>query len=204
MSGLAPMQTSGVFAHSDLFHLTVAQYHEMMDAGILTTDDRVELIEGVLVKKMSIYPPHTGTVRTLRETLVPLLPPGWRYRSEQPIILQDSEPEPDGVIARGTPADDYVFHPPGVDVALVVEVADSTVSRDRGPKLHMYARAGIPMYWIVNLIDRQIEVHTNPDATAEEPVYRSRVVYSPTQLVDVMIAGQAITSISVESLLPPV
>ena len=198
---LAMPTAAATFAGHDLFRLTVDQYHELMDAGILMSGDPVELLEGVLVQKMTINPPHTGTVRRCRNQLEPTLPDGWRYRSEQPIMLSDGEPEPDGVIARGTPADDDRFHPPARDVALVIEVADATLTRDRTLKLRGYARAGIPVYWIINLTDRQIEVYTGPDQTAApEPTYRHRAVYAGDANLAVPVTG---STVPVMDLLPP-
>ncbi len=185
----------------ELFRLTVDQYDEMGRFGILSTDDWVELLEGILVRRMTIHPPHTGAVRRCRAQIEPLLPSGWRYRSEQPAILLDSEPEPDGVVARGTPEDDDRFHPPAVDVVLVIEVADSTLARDRGPKRRSYARAGIPVYWIVNLVDRQVEVCTDPDpAAVPEPTYRTRTVYAGDAAVPVPVVAATIAAVA---LLPP-
>ena len=183
----------------ELFRLTVEQYDAMGRAGILTTDDRVELLEGILVRKVTIDPPHTGTVRQCQTRIEPALPRGWRYRSEQPIVLLDGEPEPDGVIARGTPDDDFRFHPRAADVILVIEVADSTLTRDRGPKLRSYARAGIPVYWIINLVDRQVEVHTDP-VPGPEPTYRRRDVYAGGDAVLVPVVG---TMVLAADLLPP-
>ena len=188
------------FTTEGIFRLTVDQYLNLMDAGILQSGDPVELLEGVLVQKMAIRPPHTGTVRRCQRWIEPRLPDGWRYRLGQPIILSDGMPEPDGVVARGTSDDDDVFHPPAADVCLVIEVADSTLARDRTIKLRSYARAGIPVYWIVNLIDRQLEVYTDPDPTATpETTYRRRDLYvgDATLMVPVVNA-----TVSVAELLP--
>lgn len=184
------------------FPLTVQQYQEMGRLGILTNDDRVELLEGVIFKRMPIFPPHTGTVLRLTDTIKPKLPNGWRYRQEQPIILSDGEPMPDGVVATGTDDDNFRFHPVGKDVALVVEVCDSTLDRDRSIKLRSYARAGIICYWIINLIDRQVEVYTKPDATAAVPTYGSTEILKPGQKVPLSIDGQVLTQIAVDELLP--
>ena len=202
MSITTPASAPVAFDGGDLFRLTVKQYHELIDAGILQSGDPVELLEGVLVRKMTINPPHTGTVRRGRTRIEPALPAGWRYRAEQPIILSDGEPEPDGVIARGTPADDDVFHPSAADVVLVIEVADASLLRDRGVKLRSYARAGIPVYWIVNLIDREVEVYADPVAESE-PRYRRRDVYGPAATVAFALPDGPAMSVAVAALLPP-
>ena len=197
----APPVPPGAFFPEPIFRLSVDQYHELMRAGVLMDGDPVELLEGVLVRKMTLYPPHTGTVLSLRRRIEPELPSGYRYRAEQPVVLGDGEPEPDGVIALGTPADDFVFHPPAADVRLVIEVADATLARDRTIKLRSYARAGIPAYWIVNLIDRQVEVYTDPDpAAVPDPTYRCRDVFAGDATVTVPVADVVV---SVAVLLPP-
>src|SRR5215470_17301210 len=80
---------------------SVAEYHKLIDIGILTEDDNLELLEGYLVHKMSRNPPHDGTLQLLQEILAPVLPAGWRLRIQSAITLPDSEPEPDGAVARG-------------------------------------------------------------------------------------------------------
>jgi hypothetical protein len=184
------------------YPLSVQQYEEMGRLGILSSDDRVELLEGVIFKRMPIFPPHTGTVLRLTDTIKPKLPAGWRYRQEQPIVLSDGEPMPDGVVATGTDEDNFLFHPLGKDVALVIEVADSTLDRDRGIKLRSYSRAGIICYWIINLIDRQIEVYTQPDAAAPTPTYGSMEIFKAGQSVPLSFNGNLIAQVAVDELLP--
>ncbi len=130
----------------EFYTLSVRQFEEMGRLGILTADDRVELLEGVMFKRLPTFPPHTGTVTRLTDTIKPKLPVGWRYRQEQPIIVDHAEPLPDGAVATGIDDDNFLFHPPGKDVVLVIEVSDSTLIRDRAIKLPSYARAGIVCY----------------------------------------------------------
>jgi Uma2 family endonuclease len=187
-----------------LFRLSVAQYHELADAGILEDGDPVELIEGLLVQRMTKNPPHSSTVLRLQSLLPPLLPPDWHYRSQQPITLSDGEPEPDGVIAARSISDYSNRHPTAADVALVIEVADATLARDRGIKLRSYARAGIPQYWIVNLIDRQIEAYSDPDpAAAPEPTYRRREMHAEDLTLPLTICGAMLASLLAADFLPP-
>ena len=176
----------------------------MMRAGLFTENDPIELLEGLLIWKARKSPAHTGAVLSLENRIEPALPAGLRYRAEQPIILPDGEPEPDGVVAVGTRADDHRFQPPAADVVLVIEVADATLDRDRGIKLRSYARAGIPAYWLVNLIDRQIEVYADPDPSATpHPTYGRRVVYAGTDAVPLSIGGVALPPVAVAAVLPP-
>ena len=84
-----------------VFRLSVQQYHAMVDAGVLSDDDPVELLEGILVFKMPKKPNHRLTVRLLTSAIDALLPVGWHFQAQEPITLSDGEPEPDGAIVRG-------------------------------------------------------------------------------------------------------
>lgn len=196
-------ETENAVDIGDLFRLSRQQFRDLIRSEILPPENRLEFVEGLVLTRMMLLPPHSGAVIRLNALIKPMLPSGWRYRQEQPLILTDGEPEPDDLIAAGTDDDNYRFHPTGRDAELVIEVADSSLIRDRSIKLSSYARAGIPVYWIVNLIDRQIEVHTNPDAAADEPAYRGRVVYTHDQLVAVMVAGHVVGTIAPAAILPP-
>ena len=133
----------------------------MIEAGELTTDDRVELLDGELVDKMPKNPSHSLVTRKLDRRLMTLVDDGWHVRNQEPVTLSASEPEPDLAVVRGT-EDDYGHRKPGpADTALVVEVADSTVARDRR-KRTIYAAAGLPEYWIVNLPEDTLERYTEP------------------------------------------
>ena len=109
-----------------------------------------------------------------RRALEQILPEGWYVHSQDAITLATSEPEPDVAMVRGDRRA-YVDHHPGPkDVALVVEVADASLQRDRGFKRRLYAQAGIPAYWIVNLVDRVLEVYTEPSGPTDQPDYRQQ------------------------------
>ncbi len=185
-----------------VYRMSVAQYHAAIRAGVFTDDDPIELLEGVLVLKKAKNPPHVIALAKLLHALVGHIPDGWSVRSQDPITLDDGEPEPDLAVIRGR-AEDYPDRHPGAgDVALVVEVSDSTLDRDRGIKLRSYARAGIPVYWIVNLVDRCVERYASPDATASTPVYRTRATYGLGDVVDVLIGGVASGVVEVTAVLP--
>ncbi len=185
-----------------IFRLSVEQYHEMIKAGILTDDDPVELLEGWLIAKIPKNPPHVLTTDLIRESLARLLPPGWHVNTQDPVTTGDSEPEPDVTVIRGAPRDYLERHPGPDDLALVVEVAHTTLRRDRGLKKRLYARAGIPVYWIINLPDRQIEVYTMPSGQAEEPDYQQRQDYLSTDEVPLIIDGCEIGRIAAREMLP--
>src|SRR3954469_18658591 len=115
-----------------VLRLSVQQYHAMIDAGVLTDDDPVELLEGILVFQMPEKPGHRIALAKLQRALTPLLPATLSLQFQDPITLADGEPEPDAVVFTGQ-AEDYADRHPGPsDVRLVVEVADTTLARDRG------------------------------------------------------------------------
>lgn len=174
----------------------------MIREGILTEDDPVELLDGYLVTKMPRNPPHRLTTQLTREALTRLCPAGWFVDAQEPITTDTSEPEPDVAVIRGDRRAFTDRHPGPGDLALVVEVADTSLSRDRGSKKRLYARAALPVYWIVNLIDRQIEVYTDPTGPAEEPDYRQRQVFETGAELPVEIAGREVGRVSVADLLP--
>jgi Uma2 family endonuclease len=118
------------------------------------------------------------------------------------ITLGDSEPEPDGAVVRGD-ARTYLTRYPGPgDVGLVIEVADSTLAADRIDKGRIYARAGIVCYWIVNLVDRQIEVYTSPSGPTAAPAFAQQADYHVGDAVPLVLDGTTVVSIPVQDLLP--
>jgi Uma2 family endonuclease len=185
-----------------IYRLTVEQYHAIAEAGILTEDEPVELLEGWLVQKMTKHKPHSIATRRLRRALEQILPAGWYVDSQEPITTVDSEPEPDVFVAREDVADDPARHPGPHEVPLVVEVADSSLRQDRETKKRIYARASIPVYWIVNLVERQIEVYTETASAADPPDYRQRRDYGPDETVPVVLGGVEAGSLRVAELLP--
>jgi Uma2 family endonuclease len=183
------------------FRLTVEQYERLGAAGVLTEDDRVELLDGILVRKMTKGEPHSFTSTESRHFLERQMPRGWYLRLESPIRIPGfDEPEPDLAIVRGS-ARRYVRlkRPPmPSEVALAIEVADSTLQRDRAEKLRAYARGRIPVYCIMNPVDRRIEVYTRPRGTR----YLACELFGPGQEAPVVIAGNTVGSIAVDSILP--
>jgi Uma2 family endonuclease len=185
-----------------IFRLSVEQYQAMVRAGILAADDPVELLEGYLIQKMAKNPPHRLAKRKLYRALVTLLPTGWDIDTQDAITTDDSEPEPDVFVFRAVPDDYADRHPGPQDLALVTEIADSSLRRDRGRKKRIYARAAVPVYWIVNLVDRQIEVYTDPTGPADEPTYRHRQDYLADAQVPVVVGGAEVGRLTVADLLP--
>ena len=145
--------------------LTVHDYHRMGEAGILSEDDRVELIEGELVAMSPVGSRHVGTVYALTRLLSRAIGDRGIVSVQSPIRLDDrSEPEPDVALLKPR-ADDYrtaLSTPP--DVLLVIEVSGSTLAYDRAVKAPLYAAHGIPELWIVDLVGQKVEVHRKPEA----------------------------------------
>ena len=196
---LMPLQT---VTPIDDHQYTVEQYHRMIEDGRLTTDDRVELLEGRLVKKMSKSTPHEYALHRLIKLLSAMMSADWHWRVQSPVTVGTSEPEPDISIVRGTEEDYLPRHPGPADVGLLVEVSASSLAIDRIDKARIYARAGVPVYWIVNLIDRQIEVYERPTGPAVNPEYASRQTFAAGESAPVVLDGHPVGQIAVSAVLP--
>lgn len=181
---------------------SVARYQRMIESGVLTPEDRVELLENYLVLKMPKNPPHEGTLDLGQAVLHPLLPAGWILRKQQSIALQDSQPEPDFTVARGNPRSYLTRHPVPADIGLLIEVANSSVLRDQRDKARIYARAGIVCYWIINLVDRRVEVYTQPSGPGDAPAYGALQTFQPGDAVPLVLDGNTVASVPVADLLP--
>lgn len=179
--------------HTEPFEWTLERYHEAIAAGILTEYDAVELIKGKLVKKMPISEDHAGIIEELADYFRDLFGSQYRYRSENPVTFQNnSEPEPDFVISVKKEKDQKSRHPKPDEVHLIIEVAHSTIQYDRKVKGPIYAEAGIPEYWIINLKTRKIEVHLSPDQ--EENTYQTILSYTDGETFDSPFAGTVIVA----------
>ncbi len=185
-----------------LRRFSVAEYHKLIEIGILTEDDNLELLDGYLVHKMSRNPPHDAALQLIQEKLPRLLPAGWCLRMQSAVTLSRSEPEPDAAIVRGNARTYATQHPGPADIGLVIEVADSTLASDRIDKGRIYAEAGIAYYWIVNLVDGQIEVYTLPSAATAAPAFAHRQDYHLGDNVPLMLDAAVTANIAVRELLP--
>ncbi len=181
--------------------ITVKQYDRMIEAGIIGEHDQVELIEGRLVPKMGRKRPHIQAGKRSFRALSRILAPGWHVAKEDPIVASDlSKPEPDLSVVRGD-VDDYDDRDvTASDLAQVVEIAQRSLTDDRTVMARVYAASGIPVYWIINLIDDQVEVYSDPDQNSGQ--YNAHVDYKPGENVPVIIEGREITRIAVADLLP--
>jgi len=199
---LSPADAEAVLPEETIFRLAVAQYLAMVDAGILIEDDPVELLEGLLVQKLRKSPRHVFATGSVRRGLERLAPPEWHVDTHELVVTTDSVAETDVMLVRGRRRDYLERHPGPRDVPLIVEVADRTLGRDRRIKKRLYARAGIPAYWIVNLVDLRIEVYTEPSGSAREPDYRQCRDYGPEDTIPVLLEGAEVGTVPVRDLLP--
>ncbi len=193
---------SGAIPSTPVWRFSLDQYHAMIDCGILQSGDPVEFLDGVLVPKMTRNPPHRIALAHLRDLLQSMVGGDWHIESQEAITLEASEPEPDIAVVRGR-VDDYPDRHPGpADIALVAEVSDSTLASDQTLKKRIYAQATIIEYWIVNLVERQIEVYSDPTGPVTQPEYRLRHVFTPGQSVPVKVGEVVIGFIAVSQILP--
>ncbi len=176
---------------------TAEQYLHLVEEGLLTEDDRVELLEGVVVAMTPKNAPHDDAVTQLQYALMRELGTRALVRVQCALRLGGrSIPEPDLAVVRGRPGDFRRDHP--TEAELVVEVSDATLRTDRLSKGRIYAAAGIPEYWILNLRENVLEVHTDPDREAAR--YRSDLVCSGHE--HVILAAFPDVAIPVAELLP--
>ncbi|MFO0806809.1 MAG: Uma2 family endonuclease [Gemmataceae bacterium] len=184
-----------------LHPISVEQYHRMQENGAIQKQDRCELIRGFLVEKPKIKPPHASAIRLLTKELLKLFGVEAVVRFQLPITLSDSEPEPDAVLAKGIDEDYFDRHPGAEDALFVIEVSDSSLDFDRTVKLPLYAEAGIPQYWIINVADKSIEAYAHPRG-GKNPGYRKPAIYMHNQSVPVIVAGKKLGTIPVAKILP--
>jgi Uma2 family endonuclease len=201
---LSTASLPGIFAvpPGPVRKFTVNEYHRMIQAAILTEEDPVELLEGWIVPKMPRNPLHDCTIQIIHEVLRSHLPGNWQLRIQSAITTTDSEPEPDLVLVPGPITRFRDHHPGPPEIALIIEVADTSLRYDRRKKGRAYAQAGITCYWIVNLIDRQVEVYTNPTGPKARPIFRKHREYDLTDSVPLVINGNQLALIPVRELLP--
>ena len=169
---------------------TVAEYFALAEAGILRKEERVELIDGEVIVKAAKGKRHRQSVNWLAHLLIPALNRRAMVQVQMTTVLSDdTAPEPDIAVIRFRSINDLVTVTPE-EIYFLVEVADSSLAFDREAKLSRYAAAGIPEVWIANLVNRQLEAHTNP----VDGVYRNVLIIhagatiSPQAFPDVTLA----------------
>src|SRR5262245_44754548 len=126
-----PLEKSTDIPEYPVWRITVGQYHRMIETGILTEDDPVELLEGLLIEKMTKNRRHSVSTRRTRRSLERIMPSGWYVDSQEPITTSDSEPEPDVIVVRESMSEVTDRQPLAEEVTLVIEVSDATLPKDR-------------------------------------------------------------------------
>ncbi len=182
--------------------LTVEEYQRILASGSLNTDRQVEFLEGVIVRKARSSLRHDVAVEKLLEILCPLLPRGWSALPNCAITTRDSQPEPDVVIVSDKLQNSESACPRAADTALTIEVADNSLPYDRRSKARIYARAAIPYYWVLNLLDSQIEVLSSPSGPVPMPGYQEQRVYRTDDKVNVVIGLDDLGTIRVGDVIP--
>lgn len=193
-----------------LLPITVEQYHEMMRTGILLEGSPTELIDGVIVLKdrgdrggiLMAGPRHTSAVGQLDFHLRAVAAHGFLCRNQSALTLGPTqEPEPDLAVVRGPRQHYFHRHPGPAETIVVVEVADASLSYDRTTKYAVYAAAAVPVYWIVNLVDEAVEIHSDP--LPEERRYRTRSVARAGETLTLDLGPGQSLSIAVADIIPP-
>lgn len=143
--------------------ITVTEYYDMARTGVIAPDERVELIEGEVIRMPPIGDRHGGAVEELNELLVQALAGRARVRCQLPVSLGDfSQPEPDLVVMRPRTGRNDRAHPSATDVFLIIEISDSTIHYDLDVKVPLYARHGVPEVWVIDLKYRRYHFYRSP------------------------------------------
>jgi Uma2 family endonuclease len=176
---------------------TVDEYHRMIKTEILTNEDKVELLEGQILAMSPQEPPHASTVRRASKYFDRLLLGRADIRVQLPVTLSlNSEPEPDIAVVRIDPRDYFNAHPTPDDIFLLVEVADTTVSKDLKVKAPVYGKANIPEYWVLDVNTRQVYVFREPNATG----YAQKLTFVESQTLRLSVVGDV--EVAVKDLFP--
>jgi Uma2 family endonuclease len=164
--------------------ITVQEYHQMAEAGILDSDERVELLDGYILKMAAKGTAHSSATTRIARLMEQLLGDQVLLRLQEPIRLDNySEPEPDIAVVQIDPLDYADHHPTASEVYLVIEVADSSLQKDCGLKALAYARSHILDYWVLDVTERKLHVFRSPsqDGYQSEIVLLEDAVISPLQ-----------------------
>ena len=194
------MAALGVAAsRAPLYRFTVAQFDRMVRDGTIGSQDRVELIDGLVVTRMSKNPPHILAGKLLFSALAGIVPVGWHVTKDDDVFVSEHDkPQPDLAVVRGSPRDYPDQYATPDKIALAVEISESTLAVDRSLKMPRYAAAGMPVYWIVDLIHEKVEVYTDPAGGQ----YGNRAVFTRGQEAPVVIDGKVVGQIAVSEILP--
>jgi len=181
------------------YRMSVKQFERLIEAGAFPDRVRVELLGGVLFRKMTKNDPHDFAVGLLGAILNRLLEPAWFAREEKSVVLGKFwRPEPDVVVVRGPRQRYRDCAPRADDLGLLIEVSDVTYSRDRGVKWRRYAAVGIGTYWIVNLAQKRIEVYSRPSGQGQAAAFQDAKFYGTDAEVPLILDGREQGPVSVK------
>jgi len=179
---------------------TLEQYHNMVDAGVLTENHRVELLNGKIVPMSPVGRYHAACVSNIQEFFILSFGKKFTWRTQDPVsMLDDSEPEPDFVIAVRNDSNYAEGHPTKDDIVVLMEVSDSTLDKDREHKLPIYAEGGVKEYWIINLVDRQFEIYTAP---LEDGTYGDKTIHQEGSSFEHNVLGTIVVSELLPGVIP--
>jgi Uma2 family endonuclease len=182
--------------------ITRTEFEALMEAGVFPREERLELLAGELTRREPVNTAHAVAVVLVSEALQQVLPKNLHLRTQLPLALSDyDEPFPDLAVVSGSPRDYLSQHP--TSALLVVEVSEASLKTDREVKGSLYASAGIPEYWILNLRERVLEVYREPAADARAvygAAYRQQRIYTTGEPVSPLCAPDA--TLAVEQLMP--
>jgi Uma2 family endonuclease len=182
--------------------ITRTEFEALMEAGVFPREERLELLAGELTRREPVNTAHAVAVVLVSEALQQVLPKNLHLRTQLPLALSDyDEPFPDLAVVSGSPRDYLSQHP--TSALLVVEVSEASLKTDREVKGSLYASAGIPEYWILNLRERVLEVYREPAADARAvygAAYCQQRIYTTGEPVSPLCAPDA--TLAVEQLLP--
>lgn len=186
-----------------LYRLDVQQFEKMIEAGVFPEGVHVELLGGLLVAKMTKNPAHDYAVGETADILRGIVGRNWKVSEEKSSALGRSwMPEPDIAVIRGPRTQYRTRRPKPADLILVVEVSDTSYATDRGAKWRRYAAVGIPVYWIINIPKRVVEVSGSPSGRGNAAKYRDVATFGEDDEVPVVIDGNEVGRIVVKDILP--
>ena len=196
-----PIAATSLLPEAMPFLFNAEAFFRMIEADIFRREDRVELWDGRIYEKMAKTQAHAVSGNKSYLALVRVLPVGWFPGGENPVMIdQVRVPLPDLVVLRGVPDDFIDRRPNPADVGLIVEFSLTSLKSDTGAKLRGYAEAGIPAYWVVNLVKNVIQTYEAP--VPEESRYANEAVYAVGQSVPLRLNGVLIAEIPAFDLLP--
>jgi Uma2 family endonuclease len=184
--------------------ITVEEYHRIIEGGTFGPEPRVELLEGVIVDKMTKNPPHNLACDLVQHLMSGLLPAGYFASMSTSMTIEDrdAEPEPDAMILRGSPRDYAGRRRTPADAALMIEVSDTSYHYDRFVKWVTYAAARVPIYWTVDLNRGRLEIHSEPAGQGDAAYYTHTQSLGPDDEVVLVLDGREVARFAVREILP--